>query len=394
MPGGTRVVPGMRAIRFSGLLVLATAACPPVNSPGGGVESVQSDLNAPNRIVLAAPADVAGGTSIALSDLENWVHWGLTGTGANRKANVTPQLARVFTKVGSGTIAPDPGSSGFPHYVWNNGSPTVSADTKAGIKTGSTSTGFQFSVPVTTTPKRTRIYLTIFSAKATLEVKMAGATTVTSIIDQMGATRRTVSVDADIWSATTQEATVNLTLGKNYGGGLVILNAAATLPLDRAFSNAAHTLTVTPAAGAPQPVRYGANESPTGQLLPLVGSHVSLQARFTGATRDLLYGGELWRDNALWRETSTVSGNLVGFDFDETVAAPTSTRSSASASSALAPPARRSRFSLVPTRRAKRRWPSPTCSACPGPCSSVARAGRCPRPSTSSSRWTTPTRAI
>lgn len=313
----------MKAIHFGGL-ALAIAACQAGSQPAGtGVETVESDLTAPNRIAIAAQVEVPGGTAVPLKDAENWVHWGLSGTSANRKANVTPQLARVFTKVGTGTISQYPEStSAYPHYYWNDGSPTTSADTKTGIKSTATGTGFQFSVPVTATPKRTRLYVTLLNAKATLQVKLSGATTVSSTLDHQSTTRKTFSIDVDIWSATTQEATVTLTFTQNYGSGFTVLHAAAILPLDLAFSNATHSFAITPPAGVPQPYLYGLNESFTSQPIPLANSHISLKARFTGGLRDVLFGGELWRDDAFLRETSTVSGNLVGFDFDEVIPGP------------------------------------------------------------------------
>lgn len=101
----------------------------------------------------------------------DWAHWGLVDTTSfNHKNNVTQEISN-YTKLGNGSvIAATTGNDNFK-YTWTGGTPTSSAtDTQHELWfSGSTGTGFQFTVTAGTDLKTIKIHTSDYNAKLKFE---------------------------------------------------------------------------------------------------------------------------------------------------------------------------------------------------------------------------------
>lgn len=304
------------AIVGMGLAVLATSACAELTEPPPpSVEAVSSALTF-RQLRIGTPAPVADGTTLRLDQLGSWVHWGLSGTAANRghqPGNPILNVAPLLTKVGGGTIQQYPaGSPPYPQYSWILGSPTASATTKKGVSTINVNTGFQFTYPVLQGTERLRIYVTLFKARASLQVAMPGVPTASVTLAETGSARRTFAVDVtsanDLSDGT--QATVTLRFTENLGSGFIVLHAVALAQLPLAYTTASTILSVAPPPGVPQPPLYRL-EGYFSEPLVLAGSRIDLRARLSGLG-ETLWGWETSVFSAIVREGRVTGGNLLG----------------------------------------------------------------------------------
>ncbi len=98
----------------------------------------------------------------------DWVHWGLKGDSSiDRKAAARPSIetfAPIIVGGGEGPYRYDDNANG---YTWSDGAPTSAASNSVtGVYIIGKKSGFRLTVPADTTPRRLKVYVGAYGAKA------------------------------------------------------------------------------------------------------------------------------------------------------------------------------------------------------------------------------------
>ena len=175
---------------------------------------------------LAASVSPTGSTvDLSADGGDDWTHWGLTSTSSlNRKAGVTPQISD-FLRLGSVPSRFQAPASVRATYRWNDGSPTASANTTAGLYFSGIGNGFELTVPADTAVRTLQVHLGGYRARGQLEIVLSDGSAApfsTTVEDLAGPFDRTVTVSYNATSAG-QTLTLRYTL---LSGSNVTLQAA------------------------------------------------------------------------------------------------------------------------------------------------------------------------
>jgi hypothetical protein len=107
----------------------------------------------------------------------DWVHWGLKGDATlDRKANVLSRIetfAPIIVGGGEGPYRYDDNANG---YSWSDGSPTSYASNSiTGLYIIGKKSGFRVTVPADTRPRRLKVYVGAYGARAQLTASLSDA---------------------------------------------------------------------------------------------------------------------------------------------------------------------------------------------------------------------------
>jgi hypothetical protein len=158
----------------SAVLTLTTTAA---TSPGSyplTISGTSGSLTHTATVTLVISAPATGGTltstfaipsttqNLASIGTVDWIHWGLTGTTADRKSGVTAQISDVTTIGG----APKRFANNPIGYTWTGGTPTATATaTTTGIYIAGVNNGFRITVPAGTTQRTLKVYVGVWRAQ-------------------------------------------------------------------------------------------------------------------------------------------------------------------------------------------------------------------------------------
>ena len=127
----------------------------------------------------------------------DWVHWGLnTATSVNRKSGVTSQLSD-FNALGQSARRFQGSSSSRAIYDWNDGTPTSSASTTAGLYFQGTGNGFELTAPADTSLRTLTVHLGGYKARGQIEISLSDGSVapfITTVEDLGTAFDRTLTV--------------------------------------------------------------------------------------------------------------------------------------------------------------------------------------------------------
>jgi hypothetical protein len=94
----------------------------------------------------------AGSVNLTAQGTTDWTHW----TGVfSRKTGVTPMISD-YTLIGSETPV---GAGSKTTYMWSDGTPSLSDNTRTGIRVFNVGSGFRVTVPADTTARTLNLYL-------------------------------------------------------------------------------------------------------------------------------------------------------------------------------------------------------------------------------------------
>ncbi|RKT47461.1 PKD domain-containing protein [Thiocapsa rosea] len=119
---------------------------------------------------LTTPTGTANLTAEGATD---WTHWGIdTALSISRKAGVSSQIGTLSTVGGSALRFNDTGGARLA-YSWNDGAPTASATTRAGLYISGLNKGYELSVPADTSARTLTLYLGGYKTRGQLEVRLS-----------------------------------------------------------------------------------------------------------------------------------------------------------------------------------------------------------------------------
>jgi hypothetical protein len=271
-------------------LAASLAACE--GPPPEGAEIAEQDLTSPGQIAIDTPFTINDSTVVDLSDGVDWVHWGLTGTSADRKAGVPVVINGAYTRLQtSGLIAqyqPSPG----PVYKWTNGTPHTSAQTRTGIATPTVGEGMKFDVSVPATAHTMMVYVTVLQGDATVFVESPALAT-----NVFARSQRTSWAIPIRLSSSTQPRTIKVGVRLDSvatSAGLVSLNAVKlSAGVVTTLNWVSSTKEITVLSNVPQPPLYQADGAGFDAPRAVLGSSIRVLGTFASSAG--IYGYELWR---------------------------------------------------------------------------------------------------
>jgi hypothetical protein len=116
-------------------------------------------------------------TDLTAEGTIDWIHLGLRSPPSlDRKANVVPQI-KDFTLNGNTAVhyssSPDDNP---PYYSWSDGTPTlVQSPTATGVYVSGYTNGFAFSVPADRTPRRLKVYASMYGVEGNFQAYLSDA---------------------------------------------------------------------------------------------------------------------------------------------------------------------------------------------------------------------------
>ncbi len=158
---------------------------------GLGAASAQDTVSLSASVTIAA-----SNNNLTADGTADWAHWALNSASTvNRKAGVTTQISNITTLGAAGRRFV--GGGARTGFSWTDGTPTGSANTKAGLYFLGTGNGFEFTVPADKNAKQLKVHLGGWKASGRIEVSLSdgSAPFVTTIQDLSTAFDRTLTVD-------------------------------------------------------------------------------------------------------------------------------------------------------------------------------------------------------
>jgi hypothetical protein len=116
-------------------------------------------------------------TDLTAEGTVDWIHSGLRPPPSlDRKANVVPQI-KDFILNGNTAVHYSSNPDGNPpYYSWSDGTPTpVQSRTATGIYVSGHTNGFAFSVPADTTPRRLKVYASMYGVEGNFQAYLSDA---------------------------------------------------------------------------------------------------------------------------------------------------------------------------------------------------------------------------
>jgi subtilisin-like proprotein convertase family protein len=273
------------------LLAASFLGCEGPAPEGNEVEQTDQDLTVGSRLSIDPGQPVSDSALIDLSPAADWVHWGRSGIGADRKAGVPVKIGPYTKLKSTGLVAQYQPAVG-PQYKWTGGTPQASAQTRTGIATPAVGQGMKFDVAVPASAHTLTLYVTVLEAYASVFITSPSlATTVWA-----GNQRTTWAIPIQMFSPQPRTITVGVRLDSvSASSGLVSLHAVAlTAAPDSTLTWLSNTWEATVPANVPQPPPYQANGGFNGPL-PVLGTSVRVLGNFDSSAG--IYGYELWRGN-------------------------------------------------------------------------------------------------
>lgn len=169
----------------------------------------------------AAAPDSVNLTHAGISD---WVHWGLSGPDSSNRRVGTPRIG-ILNAIGPAPLRFQ--AAPRTAYVWTNGTPTSSANTRSGLYTRPVASGFTFTAPADTATRTLTLYLGGWQAAGRLVATLSDGSTAPYQVDL----QNTAGPFDQIVTLTYRAGAANQTLSVRYtmtgGSGNVTLAAAA-----------------------------------------------------------------------------------------------------------------------------------------------------------------------
>jgi hypothetical protein len=124
----------------------------------------------------------AGSVNLTAQGTTDWTHWKGGLNPLSRKAGITP-LISDFTLIGSETPV---GAGASTNYIWTDGTPVVSANSKDGLRVFNVGSGFRVTVPADTTARTLNLYVGAKNARGqfTATLSDGSAAAFTTLINQ------------------------------------------------------------------------------------------------------------------------------------------------------------------------------------------------------------------
>ena len=133
----------------------------------------------------------------------DWAHWALdSASSVNRKSGVIQQISDISATGRAGRRFV--GDNARAQYSWNDGTPTGSTSTRAGLYFSGAGNTVQFTVAADTTPRTLRVHLGGYQARGRIEVTLSDGTVppfVTTVQDLSNPFDRTLTVNFQAASA-------------------------------------------------------------------------------------------------------------------------------------------------------------------------------------------------
>jgi hypothetical protein len=213
----------------------ATFTSPPnsvfVGIPGG---QLQTQFGSP-----------AGTNNLSSEGTTDWIHWGYTDSpNGNPTINKlddaftrkSPTANKISNITMIGLLKPIRDQDGLRRYVWNDGTPFPSANTRMDIYVTNLGNGFQITAPASTNLMRLRVYTGVYGARGKFQASLSDFSSPSFIDNSLnngGATTPRVYTIDFAAASTNKTLTVRFTTSVLYdlAYGNVAIHAATLVPL-------------------------------------------------------------------------------------------------------------------------------------------------------------------